>query len=300
MFPELPKINVDDHDRDLLTPWLLPALEFFLDRLETGETRLLLPEYRGLWENRPDYLFHLESELFLQLQGRCLFHFPYQSIELLPGDILLVPPGMPHLERAGNANGRPFVNLVLMYSGFHFACIANRRSGRPGIYAGYKLERAGFYRSLAASLAHNFDRRSPECEEVRNHLLRGLLLQLKIDLDWKTERIRLESPDPTANPLTERAKEYLERNFPTRFPDVPEVARAVGCTPNYLSSLFRREQGKTIKEFVNDLKFAYALRMLKETGYNLSEIAGSCGFEDVSYFSRKFRERYGKPPAEMR
>lgn len=298
----LPEFHLSDSDRSRSEEWFLPALEAFLR--EEGDT--LLPRSEGLWENIPGSFYHLEPELFLQLQGGCEFRFPRQVIQLRRGEMLLIPPGLPHAEKGNNCDGAPFANFVLMsgrnHVSLHLACAD--RSRLPDIYYVVPLEEPLFYRGILHALSVWADHRDRRCEEIRCHLRSALLKKIRLDLELRTAGPHSGPTGGTRaealHPLAQRAKRYLDENFPNRFPDVAETARAIGCSPNYLSSLFRRAHGVTVKEYVNTLKFNYARRMLEESSYNVSEIAGSCGFNDVTYFSRQFRERFGYTPTQIR
>lgn len=298
----LPEFHLSDSDRSRSEEWFLPALEAFIRE----NKEIVLPRTEGLWRNIPGSFYHLEPELFLQLQGGCEFRFPRQVIQLRRGEMLLIPPGLPHAEKGNNCDGAPFANFVLMGGRNHVSLhlAGAGRTQRPDIYHIVPLEEPLFYRGILHALAAWADHRDKRCEEIRGHLRNALLKKIRLDLE-----LRAAAPHATPaaritpgalHPLAQRAKRYLDENFPHRFPDVAETARAIGCSPNYLSSLFRRAHGVTVKEYVNALKFNYARRMLEESSYNVSEIAGSCGFNDVTYFSRQFRERFGYTPTQIR
>ena len=93
-------IRLPDGDRcdDRLDPEFDPALAAFIGLLQSGRGRLLSPRPDGRWEKTPTGFYHLFSELFLQVRGRCRFRFLKQEIEIGPGDLLLVPAGMVHEE----------------------------------------------------------------------------------------------------------------------------------------------------------------------------------------------------------
>jgi AraC-like DNA-binding protein len=80
------------------------------------------------------------------------------------------------------------------------------------------------------------------------------------------------------------------------------VAARQRVTPRYVQMLFEHE-GTTFTEFVCNERLALARRMLaspRSTGRKIADIAYSCGFGDVSYFNRKFRQRFGSAPGELR
>jgi len=80
-----------------------------------------------------------------------------------------------------------------------------------------------------------------------------------------------------------------------------EVAAHHRVTPRYLQMLFERE-GTTFTEFVCEERLARARRMLlspRSCGRTIAEIAFECGFGDISYFNRKFRQRFGNTPRDV-
>jgi AraC-like DNA-binding protein len=74
----------------------------------------------------------------------------------------------------------------------------------------------------------------------------------------------------------------------------------VGLSPSAFSRLFRRTTGMTFTQFLNRVRLGQAARLLQETDHVISEIAINSGFENLSNFNRRFRERYGRSPREYR
>jgi AraC-like DNA-binding protein len=83
---------------------------------------------------------------------------------------------------------------------------------------------------------------------------------------------------------------------------VAAVAGRQRVTPRYLQKLFEIE-GTTFSEFVLAQRLANAHRMLTNPSYShrpISNVAYDVGFNDLSYFNRAFRRRYGSTPSEVR
>ena len=78
------------------------------------------------------------------------------------------------------------------------------------------------------------------------------------------------------------------------------VAERFFVTPNYLSALLKRKTGKTYLQLVQDQKLGYAADLLATGGVSVEEAARAVGYENMSFFYRKFREAYGCAPAEYR
>lgn len=83
---------------------------------------------------------------------------------------------------------------------------------------------------------------------------------------------------------------------------VTMVADRQRVTPRYLQKLFETE-GTSFSEFVRDQRLAKAHRMLTNPLHShraISSIVYDVGFNDLSYFNRAFRRRYGRTPSETR
>lgn len=92
---------------------------------------------------------------------------------------------------------------------------------------------------------------------------------------------------------------YLDEHFtePVRLPD---VAAAFGLSPQYFSTLFRESFGRTLMQHVNFLRTERAARLLRTSGLPVMEIGLRVGYENFSYFIKRFREAYGVPPSVYR
>lgn len=69
---------------------------------------------------------------------------------------------------------------------------------------------------------------------------------------------------------------------------------------SYLSSLFKKETGMTLTDYVNESRINTAKRLLKSTTLSIQAIAASVGIPDIHYFTRLFRRETGFSPREYR
>lgn len=79
-----------------------------------------------------------------------------------------------------------------------------------------------------------------------------------------------------------------------------EIAAYVHVSKSYLSTLFKKETGESIVDFVNRLRLEAAAWELSNTGKDITEIALSVGYSESSYFSHLFREKYDCSPTDYR
>lgn len=77
-------------------------------------------------------------------------------------------------------------------------------------------------------------------------------------------------------------------------------AKALNVNPSYLSTLFRKETGKTLTDFVKQKRIEHALFLLNTTDMQIQIIAMYCGIPDVNYFTKTFKKIVGHTPKEYR
>ncbi len=81
---------------------------------------------------------------------------------------------------------------------------------------------------------------------------------------------------------------------------VNTIAETVFLSPNYISSLFKRETGQTITDYLTQKRMEVAKELLKNTDYKILDVANQVGFQDPSYFSKVFKKYTGVHPQQYR
>ena len=79
-----------------------------------------------------------------------------------------------------------------------------------------------------------------------------------------------------------------------------QLANLVSMTPTAFSRFFKLRTGKTLSEYIVDIRLGQAARLLVDTADSVSEICWNCGFNTLSNFNRLFRKRKGCSPTEFR
>lgn len=75
-----------------------------------------------------------------------------------------------------------------------------------------------------------------------------------------------------------------------------EIGKQVGCSHYYLSRLFTQEMGKTIFQYLRDLRMDRAAELLRERRLNVTQVAMEVGYSSPSHFSTAFHEAFGCCP----
>lgn len=78
------------------------------------------------------------------------------------------------------------------------------------------------------------------------------------------------------------------------------LAAEYNVNASYLGQLFQKEVGCSFTSYANQLKNAKARELILNTDMKITEIARQLGYEETSYFYRKFKQCYGVSPASLR
>ncbi|MUG45701.1 helix-turn-helix domain-containing protein [Paenibacillus woosongensis] len=79
-----------------------------------------------------------------------------------------------------------------------------------------------------------------------------------------------------------------------------DLAQKAALHPNYLSALFKREVGYSLREYIQRIKIEEAQSLLLLTDQTISEISALLNYHDQSYFSKMFKKFTGVTPIEYR
>ncbi len=95
------------------------------------------------------------------------------------------------------------------------------------------------------------------------------------------------------------ALNYIDEHFREDF-SVTTLAEVSGVSQQYLCRVFRQTMNIRPNEYIIRRRLQEAMRLLLDTGAQLSEIAGRSGFSDAGYFGTVFKKYTGMTPMEYR
>lgn len=117
--------------------------------------------------------------------------------------------------------------------------------------------------------------------------------------EFSTETSKPDSPNEIGNYQINRVIDYLEKNYMKPI-TLESVAKQVNLNSTYLSFLFKKIMGHNFSDYLDEYRISVAMRLLRESSYNISEIAYQTGYKEQRYFSERFKKRVGVTPSEYR
>ncbi len=238
---------------------------------------LRLDRFSGPRRQRPQSA-HDHWELTAVLDGNGWLCVGEERLPLAENSLALLPPGIRHAE---DAPGR----MTLIWLGF-------AARFRPGVLPAQATVLSGAAapcRELQNFWQYVFHSPDASVPALEGHFL--LLLDKVLD--------SLRRADGKAPDRIDRLLARLHADWNRPLP-VEELAAVADWSLGHLHRRFKQATGCSPTEYQIRLRLRQARLLLRESDLAVGEIARACGFRDVGYFSRLFRQRTGLAPAHYR
>ena len=242
------------------------------------------------------------------IRGRNKAEYADKVIDVEKNALLFATPKIPYHYMPQDDNQSGFFCI------FTYDFLVQAKSGvvlddlpiyQPGGYPVFELsdEQAGelnvlfvkMYRELSSDYAYKYD------------LLRNYVIEL-IHYGQKLQPASVLYPAHTASArVSSLFIELLERQFPIESPNqklnlrtAKDYAGRLAVHVNHLNKVLKENTGKTTTDIISARIIQEAKILLKQTNWNISEIAYSLGFEQVAHFSNFFRKQTSLAPVAFR
>lgn len=250
--------------------------------------------------------FHPEVQLTLVLKSAGYRIVGDHISPLLPGDLVLVGASLPHVwhQDESSPGSRDAVHAIVVrfredFLGDHFLQSPELEAVRRLLKRSARgLDVTGPTRAAAAALLRELPSR---------HGLGRLLKLLEIvHLLAASKHLR---PIASANfapalrdsdtPRMQRVMHFIHDHLDGVI-ERHAVARCAALSAGAFSRFFKTRTGKTLPQYVNELRVGNACARMRDAEAKVADIALECGFVNLANFNRQFRAITGMSPREYR
>lgn len=236
---------------------------------------------------------HEGWEVYLQAAGRTRWRAGDQDVELRPGHVLAVPPGVLHA-----MSDRPQSRHHFFYAAFDPELVGRRHPalgaawrGRAVLHSGEGAGLDAPFRRLVREIGHTL----PLGDVGTATALDALVLEAVRVLTSPAGAALLA----TVHPAVASARALLDTRYAETWP-VAALAREVGLSTAHLAEVFARDVGVSPHRYLVERRVERATELLAGTDLPLTAIAMELGFASSSHFSRVFKELVRATPRDYR
>ncbi|MCD6355361.1 MAG: helix-turn-helix domain-containing protein [Prolixibacteraceae bacterium] len=248
--------------------------------------------------------FHNECELLYIIDGFGT-SFVADSIEAFhSGDLVLLGANLPHFWKSdesflNNKSSKKVKYIVIQFPSDFFK---EQISNYPEFHLlGELMERASRGIRFSPDFAKNVSKKIMQIAAVQGFQRILYLLELLQKLAT-TNQYRLlagelyqhQEHDFTSDRLT-RIMHYLTTSYQRKI-ELEKVSEIAHLHPSAFCRFFKEKTGKSLSNFVNDMRISYACRLIIEGELSVSQICFESGFNNLSNFNRAFKNHTGFTP----
>lgn len=153
-----------------------------------------------------------------------------------------------------------------------------------------------------AQIAHCLDKADEICKTfppAYQLAIKSCLFSLFYELfsDWETVTVAKKPPQSL-----EKLKiiiKYVENHYQDRI-TIETIADFCDYSQSHFMKYFKNAMGTSFIDYLNDYRLMMAARLLLSSDSSVLSISEEVGFENLSYFNRSFKKKFGKTPSAYR
>ena len=225
-----------------------------------------------------------ENEVFTLSQGEIYFHKPNEYHAISTDD---------------------FANSIIVSFECHSPAMAALESKKLSLSETEKT----LLRTIVTESSHCFSdklsdvhlrklNRSNLAPFASEQMIKTSIEQLLIILIRRVNQgVTTTSPPKTAKSISERIKQILVENVYTEI-SLSRIASELFFSVTYIKTTFKKSTGKTVMQYLAELKIEEAKKLISQDCYTFMEIAYKLGYSSLHYFSRQFKKVTSMTPTQ--
>ena len=250
--------------------------------------------------------WHTELELIVIQKGRGLVSADLERRPVTAGDIVFIRPGQLHSIEQEPGCAMEYENIImkpeLLMSGSTDLCAMRYLTPLiNGVIPSENFLTSGLsYYAEAAECIRRIDLLCDARPYGYQLAVKGWLFRFFFIL------VTNRAPERATSAAREKSLEkikavlkYVEEHYSEPI-SVEDMASLTYYSKSHFLKFFKAQMGKGFTEYLNDYRLTMAERLLKTCDAPVTEIAQQSGFDNLSYFSRIFKRKFGVTPGKMR
>lgn len=249
--------------------------------------------------------WHDEIELIYIKKGSGMITVDFIQYQVDAGTIVLILPGQLHSIDEIPGYSMEYENIIF-HPGILLtkASLSSNKDFLQPLFAGeiavptvYRPN-SPFYREIAYCVDAN--------DEIRKTFPKGYQLFLKSQLFMmfyilikELSSNAVERKDTKSLAKMKLIMKYIENNYMNKI-SIADVAEEVHLSQSHFMKYFKNTMGTSFIDYLNEYRLTMASRLLLSSDATVLSISEEVGFDNLSYFNRSFKRRFGQTPSAYR
>lgn len=244
--------------------------------------------------------WHTEIEIIAVKNGKGIISVDLKKYDVNAGDVIFVFPGQLHSIEQKNCMPMDYENIIfkpelLKNSGIDI-CTDNFL--RPLFGRQTNIEPLVRDERINA-LIDELDALCIQKPYGYQLAIKSALFGIMFRLVGEHSSAEFKSASPKKLEKIKTVLTFVEDNFRSPI-TIDEIAGVVFYSRSHFMEFFKTATGKSFIEYLNDYRLEKAAEILRLSGDNIIDIAAAVGFDNLSYFNRCFKKKFGAAPGEYR
>lgn len=249
--------------------------------------------------------WHEEMEIIYVKKGQVLVTVDFEQFQAGAGSILFILPGQVHSIEQLEDKSTEYENIL-----FKTDMLLSRKADQcnssyflPLLDGSLQIPthftpRMPHYQEVASCI----DGADEICKTYPNAYPLAIKGQLYLMFFTLFSKCTLKETRRKDNKSLEKMKliiKYIENNYMEKI-TIEDISGELNLSQSHFMKFFKNTMGTTFIDYLNDYRLTMASRLLVSSDSSILDIAAEAGFENLSYFNRLFKKRFGVTPREYR
>ena len=129
--------------------------------------------------------------------------------------------------------------------------------------------------------------------------IKSMLFQFFFILDNRCRNLTMPSENKKTLDKMKVVLKYVENHYAEKI-SIADIAKVAEFSESHFMRYFKETMGMSFVEYLKDYRLKMAARLLHGSESSILTISDEVGFENLSYFNRSFKQRYGVTPSQYR
>ncbi|NQX58649.1 AraC family transcriptional regulator [Paenibacillus qinlingensis] len=242
---------------------------------------------------------HEHVQICYVMRGTCVHYTDNQTYMMTKGDMLAIPPYVPHYFEPYKEEKVELVQIDFMP-----LIIDETETGSESSLSNQyfpKIQISSQTQDVVEGLISSMRRENEQKQSGYHYLIKADLIRLLVTIfrEATKEGPSTRLKDSTGRRLFHEAVSYIDVHYAENL-QLEDVAQRAAMSPTYFSYMFKVLKGLPFVQYVNDVRIRKAIDLLRMTEMSVLDICFETGFNNASHFNRMFKKVTGMTPLKYR